>query len=62
MMDLCEELIRGCADAVNGKRKIEYQGDILDLESQFRRASMHELVEQTLGNHDPPLTPTRADS
>ena len=49
MMDLSEEIIRACADAVNGKQVIEYQGESLDLGNPFRRATMHELVEQALG-------------
>ena len=49
IMDLSEELIGTCADAVVGKRQVEYQGQILDLGAPFRRASMHELVQQALG-------------
>ena len=49
IMDLSEELIGACADAVVGKRQVEYQGQVLDLGAPFRRASMHELVHQVLG-------------
>ena len=49
MMDLSEELIRACSDAVNGKQKIEYQGESLDFSQPFRRATMHDLVEQATG-------------
>ena len=49
IMDLSEELIGACADAVVGKRQVEYQGQVLDLGAPFRRASMHELVQQALG-------------
>jgi len=49
MMDLSEELIRACADTVCGKREVDYQGDVIDLGSPFRRASMHELVKERLG-------------
>ena len=49
MMELAEELIRACADTVNGSRNIRYQGDTIDLGSPFRRATMHELVKEALG-------------
>ena len=49
MMDLSEELIRACADAINGKQIIEYQGESLDLEKPFRRATMHDLVKEATG-------------
>ena len=49
MMDLSEELIRACADAINGKQIIEYQGENLDFEKPFKRATMHDLVKEALG-------------
>ena len=49
MMDLSEELIRACADAINGKQIIEYQGESLDFENSFRRATMHDLVKEATG-------------
>lgn len=49
MMDLAEEVIRACADAVVGQRAIEYQGEVIDLGEPFRRASMHDLVKEAIG-------------
>lgn len=53
MMDLAEELIRACAEAVNGTQNIQYQGQTLDLGSSFKRATMHELVQQATGRLAP---------
>jgi len=49
MMDLAEELIRACADTVCGKREVDYQGEVIDLGSPFRRISMHDLVKEQIG-------------
>lgn len=49
MMDLTEDIIRQAAQAVCGTLQIPYQGQTLDLQQPFRRATMHELVHQTLG-------------
>ena len=35
--------------AVCGTQQIPYQGQTLDLEQPFRRATMHELVQEVLG-------------
>lgn len=49
MMTLTEELIRASAHAVLGTLRVEYQGQVLDFESPFRRATMHELVKESTG-------------
>lgn len=49
MMDLTEELTRACAQAVNGKLQIQYQGIELDLAQPFRRATMSDLVQEATG-------------
>lgn len=43
MMNLAEEIIVACADAL-GDRIVTYQGKTIDLNPPFRRASMTELV------------------
>jgi len=45
MMDLVEEILVACADAV-GERKINYQGTELDFNPPFRRATMVDLVKE----------------
>ncbi|HPI97459.1 MAG TPA: lysine--tRNA ligase [Synergistales bacterium] len=45
MMDLVEEILVACADAV-GERKVDYQGIELDFNPPFRRATMVDLVKQ----------------
>ena len=35
--------------AVCGSQQIQYQGEVLDLGKPFRRATMHELVHEGLG-------------
>jgi lysyl-tRNA synthetase class 2 len=48
MMNLAEEILVACADAVGG-RKINYQGTEIDLTPPFRRATMAELVKEETG-------------
>lgn len=48
MMDLAEEILVACADAV-GPRQVEYQGTILNFEPPFRRATMVDLVKEYCG-------------
>jgi lysyl-tRNA synthetase class 2 len=48
MMDLAEEILVACADAV-GSRKVNYQGVEIDLTPPFRRAAMAELVHAETG-------------
>ncbi|KAA6417056.1 MAG: lysyl-tRNA synthetase [Trebouxia sp. A1-2] len=49
MMNITEDIIRQAAQAVCGTQQIPYQGQTLDLEQPFRRATMHELVQEVLG-------------
>ena len=37
--------------AVCGTQVVPYQGQTLDLEKPFRRATMHELVQEALGEN-----------
>ena len=37
--------------AVCGTQQVPYQGQTLDLEQPFRRATMHELVQEALGEN-----------
>ena len=38
-----------CMQAVCGTEQVSYQGQVLDLERPFKRATMHELVQEVLG-------------
>ena len=49
MMALTEDLVRACAAEVAGTLQLTYQGLQLDLEPPFRRATMHELVQEATG-------------
>ncbi|KAK9800766.1 hypothetical protein WJX73_009472 [Symbiochloris irregularis] len=49
MMNLTEELIEACSMAVLGTGDITYQEDSLSLKAPFRRATMHELVQEATG-------------
>ncbi len=49
MMDLTEALVRACAVAVCGTATVSYQGEIVDLGQPFRRATMHQLVQEVTG-------------
>jgi lysyl-tRNA synthetase class 2 len=53
LMEWVEKAIRGLADAVHGKRQIEYQGRSYDLAAPFARVS----VEQALIAHNPGIDP-----
>ena len=48
MMDLTEEILVACADAL-GSRKVSYQGTEISFEPPFRRATMVELVKEYCG-------------
>lgn len=50
IMDLCEELLRNCAQAVHSSHEFPYQEGTIDFGKSFRRASMHKLVEEELGD------------
>ncbi|MFB2917604.1 lysine--tRNA ligase [Aerosakkonema funiforme] len=49
MMALTEALIAGAAKEVLGTLKITYQGEDIDLTPPWRRATMHELVQERTG-------------
>jgi lysyl-tRNA synthetase class 2 len=49
MMDLTEQLIASVCQEVCGSTTITYQGTEIDLAPPWRRATMHELVEQSCG-------------
>ena len=49
MMDLTEQLIASACQQVCGSTTITYQGTEIDLTPPWRRATMHELVEQACG-------------
>ncbi|MFY8149826.1 MAG: lysine--tRNA ligase, partial [Prochlorococcaceae cyanobacterium] len=49
MMDLTEQLIAHVAEQVCGTTRITYQGTEIDLTPPWRRATMHELVEEATG-------------
>lgn len=49
MINLAEELVIGCALAVNGKLNLNYQGIQISLEKPWRRESMHDLVKEATG-------------
>ena len=44
LMDMVERIFQGVADTVCGSRKIEYQGEAIDLGSAFRRVTVEDLV------------------
>ncbi|MDR1915350.1 MAG: lysine--tRNA ligase [Synergistaceae bacterium] len=48
MMALAEEIFVACADAL-GSRKINYQGNEIDLNPPFKRANMADLVKEETG-------------
>jgi lysyl-tRNA synthetase class 2 len=43
-MDMVERIFQGVADTVCGARKIDYQGEAIDLGSAFRRVTVEDLV------------------
>jgi lysyl-tRNA synthetase class II len=49
MMDLGQALVREAARAVRGSLRFTYQGRELDLESEWRRATLLELVSEATG-------------
>jgi lysyl-tRNA synthetase class 2 len=49
MMDLTEQLIAHVCRQVCGSTRITYQGTAIDLAPPWRRATMHELVQQATG-------------
>lgn len=49
MMSITEELIAHCATELYGTTVIDFQGTELDFKVPWKRASMHELVEEKTG-------------
>lgn len=49
MMEITENLVAHCAEKATGSMVINYQGTELDLTPPWRRASMHDLVEEKTG-------------
>ena len=49
MMDLTEQLISSACEEVCGSTEISYQGTPIDLSPGWRRATMHELVQEATG-------------
>ncbi len=49
MMDLTEQMIASVCEQVCGTTTITYQGTAIELTPPWRRATMHELVEQACG-------------
>ena len=49
MMALCEELFLYIADTVIGERKLNYQGDEIDLKGPWKRMTMVEAVKEYTG-------------
>ena len=49
MMTLTEQLIASVCEQVCGTTRISYQGVDVDLTPSWRRATMHELVQEATG-------------
>lgn len=49
IMTLTEDLIKAAAQSVTGGLEVDYQGQHLDFSRPFRRASMHDLVQEVTG-------------
>jgi lysyl-tRNA synthetase class 2 len=49
LMDLTEELLRHLADTVLGRRQLQREGKVIDLDQPFRRVSYHDAIEQFAG-------------
>src|SRR5512132_4650044 len=52
MMELARGVILEAADAGAGTRKVTYQGQVIDLEAEWREATMLELVREAVGAPD----------
>jgi lysyl-tRNA synthetase class 2 len=44
LMDMVERMFQGVADTICGTRRIEYQGEVFDFGSAFRRVTVEDLV------------------
>ena len=60
MMELTENLISGVAEEVLGDKKIEFQGEILDLSPPWKRMTMVEAVREYTGIDFTEITQKRA--
>lgn len=49
MMKITEELISHCAETLYGTTKVVFQGTEIDFKAPWKRASMHDLVEEKTG-------------
>ncbi len=49
MMDLTEQLVASVCTQICGSTRISYQGSEIDLTPPWRRATMHELVQEATG-------------
>ncbi len=49
MMEITEELLSSVCQEICGSTKITYQGQEIDLTTPWRRATMHELVQEATG-------------
>lgn len=49
MMKITEELISHCAEVLYGTTKVTFQGTEIDFKVPWKRASMHDLVEEKTG-------------
>ncbi|SCY99504.1 lysine--tRNA ligase [Alkaliphilus peptidifermentans] len=49
MMEITENLVAYCAEKVHGTTVINYQGVEIDFKPPWKRASMHDLVEEKTG-------------
>ena len=49
MMELTENVVAHCCEAVHGTTKVDYQGTEIDFKPPWIRASMHDLVEKKTG-------------
>lgn len=49
MMEINEELFRTLAKEVRGTTKIEWNGNVIDLEPEFKKATMADLVKEKTG-------------
>jgi lysyl-tRNA synthetase class II len=56
----CQHMI--VMQAVCGTQQVPYQGQTLDLAKPFRRATMHELVREALGENTCHATATELTS
>jgi len=44
LMDMVERIFQGLADTICGTRDVEYQGEIFDFSSSFRRITIEEMI------------------